>query len=634
MTFFNEFGKKWASEGSVEPISETQKKSGWDFLGSVPPISGQFNLVQQNTDEKINYLFNLINSLVISRGGSLTATSTNELRNIINQVLEVALAGHVGYVSKADMLADTTRPAKTIAEVLGDPIEANNGTYIYDGSTWVLQPDRLAIAKVNLQGTVYDTETAGRLASVDGQTFKVIGSGDVAAREYRRTNASTSVLVAEYPATVSVSRINSLIATSGESPKAAHIFEDGDGLALGYIDSKGGFFTAESTYSHQRQISSAQGRANLALRAQLVGAPLLNDVAIADSNPSLFVSTLVAPYGMSGTSIQRTPAVVATASHGLLMFWGAGDSAYNGDSTGVTMYRCNVTYNPNNGSLMAGPSVLFQAPSTPSGVVKHPMLCRLASGRIVLCYDTNDVSGEVGKYHIYCRVSDDDGVTFSEPKEIAALTELNTVLACGTSGSITVMSDGRLVLPIYGMWSGTNMVSCLYSDDDGETWEMGGKATTPASSANESCAVELPNGDLLFIARWGGRGNKAIFRSVDRGETLVFDREAFDLPGYASAPSAIFDQGKIICSAPTSPETGMRTKHRIKISYDNGSSFYIGSGLFHDSYYVGYSSLCKIADGVLAMAYEASSIVNINYKESIFLCVFNISEVYNNVRTN
>lgn len=45
----------------------------------------------------------------------------------------------------------------------------------------------------------YPDEATGRAAVVDGEYFKVIGSGDVAAREYRRTNASTSVLVAEYP---------------------------------------------------------------------------------------------------------------------------------------------------------------------------------------------------------------------------------------------------------------------------------------------------------------------------------------------------------------------------------------------------------------------------------------------------
>lgn len=42
-------------------------------------------------------------------------------------------------------------------------------------------------------------EATGRNAVADGEYFKVIGSGDVAAREYRRTNSSVSVLVAEYP---------------------------------------------------------------------------------------------------------------------------------------------------------------------------------------------------------------------------------------------------------------------------------------------------------------------------------------------------------------------------------------------------------------------------------------------------
>lgn len=139
MTFFNEFGKKWASEGSVEPISETQKKSGWDFLGSVPPISGQFNLVQQNTDEKINYLFNLINSFVISKGGTLNAVSTNALRDILNNLLMAVQGGHVGYATKDGMLLDTTQEERTIAEVLSDPVAENNGFYLWLSGEWVKQ---------------------------------------------------------------------------------------------------------------------------------------------------------------------------------------------------------------------------------------------------------------------------------------------------------------------------------------------------------------------------------------------------------------------------------------------------------------------------------------------------------------
>lgn len=42
-----------------------------------------------------------------------------------------------------------------------------------------------------------------RTAVADGQYYKVQGSGDAAAFEYRRTNSTTSVLVAEYPSLAS-----------------------------------------------------------------------------------------------------------------------------------------------------------------------------------------------------------------------------------------------------------------------------------------------------------------------------------------------------------------------------------------------------------------------------------------------
>ena len=50
-----------------------------------------------------------------------------------------------------------------------------------------------------IQAGVYETEAAGRAAVADGQAFKVQGSGDVAAYEYRRTNSGASVLIATYP---------------------------------------------------------------------------------------------------------------------------------------------------------------------------------------------------------------------------------------------------------------------------------------------------------------------------------------------------------------------------------------------------------------------------------------------------
>jgi hypothetical protein len=61
-----------------------------------------------------------------------------------------------------------------------------------------------------IQAGVYTTEALGRAAVADGQAFKVQGSGDVAAYEYRRTNSTTSVLIATYPSVGAVWAIDSL----------------------------------------------------------------------------------------------------------------------------------------------------------------------------------------------------------------------------------------------------------------------------------------------------------------------------------------------------------------------------------------------------------------------------------------
>ena len=50
-----------------------------------------------------------------------------------------------------------------------------------------------------IQAGVYATEAAGRAAVANGVYFKVVGSGNVAAYEYVRVDASTSTLVATYP---------------------------------------------------------------------------------------------------------------------------------------------------------------------------------------------------------------------------------------------------------------------------------------------------------------------------------------------------------------------------------------------------------------------------------------------------
>lgn len=105
----------------------------------------------------------------------------------------------------------------------------------------------------------YPDEASGRAAVTDGEYFKVIGSGDVAAREYRRTNASASVLVAEYP---SVSRINSIAVvaetsdfTFGESA----IRVDTGNLVASVPSSATDFIKVTGGYKYNFRVAHASG---------------------------------------------------------------------------------------------------------------------------------------------------------------------------------------------------------------------------------------------------------------------------------------------------------------------------------------------------------------------------------------
>ncbi|MEY3760068.1 MAG: hypothetical protein RIR39_1559 [Pseudomonadota bacterium] len=93
-----------------------------------------------------------------------------------------------------------------------------------------------------IQAGVYTTEALGRAAVADGQAFKVQGSGDVAAYEYRRTNSTTSVLIATYPSSLSVLK-NRVAMENKYVPKrlGKNLFnpQDPNMLSLYFIDGNG-----------------------------------------------------------------------------------------------------------------------------------------------------------------------------------------------------------------------------------------------------------------------------------------------------------------------------------------------------------------------------------------------------------
>jgi hypothetical protein len=96
-------------------------------------------------------------------------------------------------------------------------------------------------------GPKYATEALGRVAVADGSTFLVVGSGDIAAIEYRRISSSSSALIAIYP---SVGAINSRAVNMEDGLKTGAYILQGrrttDGNAALLTDNFGGWASLQA----------------------------------------------------------------------------------------------------------------------------------------------------------------------------------------------------------------------------------------------------------------------------------------------------------------------------------------------------------------------------------------------------
>ncbi|KUE88874.1 hypothetical protein ASL20_09620 [Cupriavidus necator] len=61
--FFNDFQKIWATNGDIEPISQSDYLEGWAYIGDTPPSVEQFNRAGQVRDERIAWLFQQMQEL-------------------------------------------------------------------------------------------------------------------------------------------------------------------------------------------------------------------------------------------------------------------------------------------------------------------------------------------------------------------------------------------------------------------------------------------------------------------------------------------------------------------------------------------------------------------------------------------
>ena len=253
-------------------------------------------------------------------------------------------------------------------------------------------------------------------------------------------------------------------------------------------------------------------------------------------------------------------------------------------------------------------------------------------GNIYFEYSDKNIFRVSNTNYLWMSYSDDDGKTWSAPKDITYGIRKDWMhfLGTGPGTGIALHSGphkGRLVIPAYttnnvSYLSGSQSSRVIYSDDHGETWHAGeavndnrpvGNQTIHSSTMNnpgaqntESTVVQLNNGDLKLFMR-GLTGDLQVATSKDGGATWEKDVKRYaDVKDVYVQMSAIhtMQEGKeyIVLSNAGGPGRYNGLVHVARVEANGDLTWLkhnpIQSGKF------AYNSLQDLGNGEFGLLYE------------------------------
>ena len=223
--------------------------------------------------------------------------------------------------------------------------------------------------------------------------------------------------------------------------------------------------------------------------------------------------------------------------------------------------------------------------------VNNPVMLEDTLGRLHMLY-LRDYSINGGG--AWQRTSSDDGLTWSEPKEITEFTkpELHNAFAFGPGHGIRT-SDGMLTVPVWMVLKSANVpmkehwpsvISTFCSKDNGQTWFLGeivgsvGGALYPGVFyPNESVAAEASDGRIVMNVRSFNRYRALTYSSSGySGWSRLAARS--DMPDPCCFGSiAKYDglDGKYALLAVNCADEHDRVKVTVRVSFDDGKTWSI-----------------------------------------------------------
>ena len=200
-------------------------------------------------------------------------------------------------------------------------------------------------------------------------------------------------------------------------------------------------------------------------------------------------------------------------------------------------------------------------------------LLQLPSGRMLLAFGRKDA--QPGLLHAMVKYSDDEGQTWSEPKDITR----GDNYWCITNDRLVRLSNGRILYPIEARSVGCHV---WYSDDDGATWQMSRENIARPEGIHyaEPTVVELKDGRVAMYIR-SNAGNLHIALSDDGGESWrTHKTHAPDMAGHPDCGPNAAESPCMVKRVPGSDDlllvwnnNRVRTPLTAAISSDNGETW-------------------------------------------------------------
>ncbi|MGS2616424.1 sialidase family protein [Micromonospora sp. LZ34] len=337
--------------------------------------------------------------------------------------------------------------------------------------------------------------------------------------------------------------------------------------------------------------------------------------------------------GTDGYTGFRIPAVVSARS-GTLLAFAEGRQGSLSDAGNIDL----VLKRSGDGGCTWGPLQVVHERGPDTAGNPAPVLT--ASGRVVLLSTVNagdaseaeimrgDVTAEQSR-RVFVQHSDDEGVSWSVPREITAQAKASNwrwyatgpghavrLTAAAHRDRLVVPANHSIAPPAGSSDLGTEAKyyggHLLYSDDGGENWQIGAVDDNPDGylNVNESTAAELPDGRLYLNTRehnGSAPGNRADTYSADGGATLVQPyRPQATLVGpvvQASVLQLTGPKAPLLYSGPADPAS--RAAMTLRISTDRGVTWRPARAL--SGLPAAYSDLVQLDSHTVGVLYETGS---------------------------